>query len=140
MQRLFIFYTFIYIYFFIYVYNVVSLILLKSCCMCGMFFRTMAELEYLEVDQYIWSILKDVTTSNSTEVLLEVSPDQIMASVAADHCQQQKTGLHFCLLIRLRGAPYSSFSCNWKSTCHLPAIYAITQCYLAPNTGECATP
>jgi len=65
-----------------------------------MLFRTLAELEYLEVDQYVWGILRDATTSTSTEVVLEVSPDQIMASVAADQCQQQQSGSHFCQLLK----------------------------------------
>ena len=58
-----------------------------------MLFRTLAELEYLEVDQYVWGILSDPTTANSTEIILEVSSDQIMASVAADRCEQQQTRL-----------------------------------------------
>jgi len=61
-------------------------------------FRILAELEYLEVDQYIWGILTDATTANSTEIIVEVSPDQISASVAADQCQQQQNGCHFILL------------------------------------------
>jgi len=66
-------------------------------------FRMLAELEYLEVDQYMWGILSDATTANSTEIILEVSPDQISASVVADRCQQQQNGLSFfyssfCLL------------------------------------------
>jgi len=59
-------------------------------------FRTLAELEYLEVDQYIWGILGDPITASSTEIILEVSPDRIMASVATDRCEQQQNSL--CLL------------------------------------------
>jgi len=62
-------------------------------------FRTLAELEYLEVDQYVWGILNDPTTANSTEIILEVSRDQIMASVAADRYGQQQNGL-FLLFIQ----------------------------------------
>jgi len=62
-------------------------------------FRTLAELEYLEVDQYVWGILRDPTTANSTEIILEVSRDQIMASVAADRSERQQNGL-FLLFIQ----------------------------------------
>ena len=63
------------------------------------FFRALAELEYLEVDQYIWGILGDRTTSNSKEIILEVSPDQIMASIAVDRCEQQQNSLFLLFIL-----------------------------------------
>ena len=63
-----------------------------------MLFRTLAELEYLEVDQYVWGILGDPTTANSTEIILNVGPEQITASVAVDRCEQQQNSL-FLLVI-----------------------------------------
>ena len=55
--------------------------------------RMFAQLEYLEVDQYIWDILSDPVTAKSTEIILKVSPERIMASVATDRREQRQRDL-----------------------------------------------